>query len=186
MIIGITGTDGGGKGTVVEYLVEKKGFVHCSARALWVDEIKKRGLEVNRANMRIVANDLRAKHGDDFLVAEYKRRTGFKPEENYVIESLRATAEANTLKQSGGVLWAVDADQKVRYERTQSRASESDKISFDEFIKHEELEMNDPDPHGMQKAKVIEMSDVVLINNGTQEELFGQVEAALQKIQNKK
>jgi len=62
MIIGITGTDGGGKGTVVEYLVEKKGFVHCSARALWVDEIKKRGLEVNRANMRIVANDLRAKH----------------------------------------------------------------------------------------------------------------------------
>jgi dephospho-CoA kinase len=89
MIIGITGTDGGGKGTVVDYLVREKGFVHCSARQLWNDEITKRGLEINRANMRLIANDLRAAHGDDFLLTEYERRTGFKPDQNYVyIQSL--------------------------------------------------------------------------------------------------
>ncbi len=179
MIIGITGTDGGGKGTVVEYLVKQKGFIHCSARALWVDEINRRNLEVNRANMRLMGNDLRAQHGDDFLITEYERRTGFKPEENYVIESLRAQAEVETLKKFGGVLWTVDADQHMRYERIQSRASESDRVSFEEFAKHEELEMNDPDPHGMQKAAVIAMADTVLTNNGTQEELFAQVEKAL-------
>lgn len=182
MIIGITGTDGGGKGTVVDYLVKEKGFIHCSARALWVDEINRQGLEVNRANMRITANELRAKHGDDFLITEYQRRTGFKPEENYVIESLRATAEADTLKKFGGVLWAVDADQHVRYERIQARASESDKVTFEEFAKHEELEMNDPDPHGMQKAKVIAMADTVFQNDATQEDLFVQVEKALQEM----
>ncbi|MDP4020519.1 MAG: AAA family ATPase [Candidatus Adlerbacteria bacterium] len=179
MIIGITGTDGGGKGTVVEYLVQKKGFIHCSARALWVDEIRKRGLEVNRANMRIVANELRATHGDDFLIAEYKQRTGLKLENNYVIESLRAIAEVRTLKAFGGVLWAVDADQKVRYDRIQSRASESDKISFEEFVEHEALEMNDPDPHGMQKEKVMQMANEIFQNNGTPQELFEQVEEAL-------
>ena len=182
MIIGITGTDGAGKGTVVEYLVQKKGFIHCSARQLWIDEINKRGLEVNRANMRIVANDLRATHGDDFLVAEYERRTGFDPSKNYVVESIRALAEAETLKKFGGELWAVDADQHARYERIQSRASESDKVSFDEFIEHEALEMNDPDPHGMQKAKVMAMADVLLTNSGTQEELFAQVEEALKQF----
>ena len=182
MIISITGTDGGGKGAVVGYLVERKGFVHCSARALWVEEIKKRGLEVNRANTRIVANDLRAKHGNDFLITEYARRTGFKPENNYVIESVRAVAEAETLKKYNGLLWAVDADQHIRYDRIQSRASELDRISFEEFVRQEDLEMNDPDPHGMQKAKVIAMADILLTNDGTQEELFAQVEAALKKF----
>ena len=39
MIIGITGTDGSGKGTVVDYLVEQKGFKHYSARAIFEEEI---------------------------------------------------------------------------------------------------------------------------------------------------
>ena len=180
MMIGITGTDGGGKGTVVEYLVEQKRFVYCSARALWVDEINKRGLEVNRANMRIVANDLRATHGDDFLITEYQRRTNFDSTKNYVIESIRATAEVATLKKYGGILWAVDADQHARYERIQLRASGTDKISFEEFVAHETLEMNDPDPHGMQKAKVIAMADHIFYNNGTPADLFAQVEKALE------
>ena len=181
MIIGITGTDGGGKGTVVEYLVGHKGFVHCSARQLWIDEINKQGLEMSRASMRIVANELRAKHGDDFLIEEYKRRTDFAQDKNYVIESLRATAEVDALKKYGGALWAVDADQHIRYERIQSRASESDKVSFEEFAQQEALEMNDHDPHGMQKEKVIAMADKVFTNNTTQEELFAQVEEALKK-----
>ena len=182
MIIGITGTDGGGKGTVVGYLVEKKGFIYCSARALFVDEINKHGFEVKRENMRIVANNLGATHGDDFLITEYERRTGFKSTENYVIESLRTTAEVATLKKHGGILWAVDADQHARYERVQLRASGTDKISFEEFLKQEALEMNDPDPHGMQKAKVIAAADHIFYNNGTQSELFAQVEEVLHRM----
>lgn len=179
MIIGITGTDGGGKGTVVDYLVNKKGFVHCSARELWNDEIRKNGLEINRANMRLMANKLRKEHGNDFLIEEYRRRTGFEAGKNYVIESLRAMAEVDTLKKYGGILWAVDADQKVRYERIQARASESDKVSFEEFVAHEALEMNDPDPNGMQKAAVMAAADVTLMNNGTVADLDKEIEAAL-------
>ena len=42
--IGITGTLGAGKGTIVDYLVKNRGFVHYSVRAFITEEIKRRGL----------------------------------------------------------------------------------------------------------------------------------------------
>jgi len=61
IIIGITGTLGAGKGTIVDYLINKKDFKHFSARAFLVEEIEKRGLENNRDSMVLVANELREK-----------------------------------------------------------------------------------------------------------------------------
>ena len=89
---------------------------------------------------------------------------------------------AETLKKNGATLLVVDADQKLRYERVQGRRSETDKVSFEQFQEHEALEMNDPDPHGMQKAKVIEMADYVIQNNGTFDELKEKIDEVLGKI----
>ena len=61
-IIGITGTLGAGKGTIVDYLVKEKGYVHYSVRAFLAEEVKRRGLEVNRDTLTEIGNDLRAKH----------------------------------------------------------------------------------------------------------------------------
>ena len=70
MIIGITGTLGAGKGTVVDYLVQTHGFKHYSARAFITEEIKKRGLPIDRDSMVLVANDLRTKHTSSFILEE--------------------------------------------------------------------------------------------------------------------
>jgi dephospho-CoA kinase len=182
MLIGITGTDGAGKGAVVDYLIKEKGFVHYSARAIWEEEFEKRGMESNRANMRLVANQMRATYGNDFLVTYYLNKRRQDGVENAIVESIRATAEAETLKANGGILLAVDAQQSIRYSRITSRGLSSDHISLEEFTKHEELEMNDPDPNGMQKAKVMAMSDYTILNEGTIEQLSAQIEEALQKI----
>lgn len=182
MIIGITGTDGAGKGEVVRYLVEEKGFTHYSSRALLIEELKKRERPVDRNHMRLVANELRKEKGNDYVVQAALERIEEEKPENAVIESLRAVAEAETLKERGGVLLAVDADQKVRYERVQKRRSESDQVSFEAFKEHEALEMNDPDPHGMQKQKVIEMADYLIENNSTIKELHDGVTHILTKI----
>lgn len=182
MLIGITGTDGAGKGAVVDYLVQEKGFVHYSARAIWEEEFVKRGMDSNRANMRLVANELRGIHGNDFLITYYLKKKADDGAGNAVIESIRTTAEADTLKENGGVLLAADAERTLRYERITARGSSSDNISLAEFIAHEELEMNDPDPNGMQKAKVMEMADYTIVNEGTLEALGEQIEEVLQKI----
>lgn len=182
MIIGITGTDGSGKGTVVDYLVVEKGFTHYSARAIWIEEINRRGIETTRANMRIVANEMRAEHGNDFLITYYFRKIYEEGTQNAIIESIRAVDEAITLKKNGGILIAVDADQKLRYERVKERRSESDTVSFEQFVAHEALESDDPDPHGMQKSKVIAMADYVITNNGTLGELHEKIETVFQQV----
>jgi len=184
MIIGITGTDGSGKGTVVDYL-KTKGFTHYSSRDFIVAEIESQGLEVTRNQMRLTANELRAKHGDDFVIRQAFEKAQKEGEKDVVIESVRARAEANFLQQHGGILLAVDAEPEIRYARVQERRSASDQVSYEEFLAHEELEKNDPDPHGMQKEKVIQMADHTLTNNGTLPELHMQIGAVLQKIEAK-
>ncbi len=182
MIIGITGTLGAGKGTVVEYL-KTKGFRHFSARSFFVEEINKRGLPVNRDTMVEVANDLRAKNGPGYFTQEAMKRAGAEGGD-VVIESIRSLGEAQYLKEHGAALWAVDADIKSRYERITLRASETDKISFEKFAADEQKEMHNDDPTKQNIAGVIAMSDAVLMNDATQEELFAQVEEALKKIKN--
>ena len=130
MIIGITGTDGAGKGAVVEYFKEKKGFVHYSSRALLEKEFARRGIKSNRANMRLVANELRAAHGNDFMVSSYLQTMATEGTTHAIIESIRAVDEVRTLKQNGGMLLAVDAKQSIRYNRIKGRNSSSDKVSL--------------------------------------------------------
>ncbi len=182
MLLGITGTDGAGKGTLVDYLVTQKGFTHYSARAIWIEELTLREMEPTRANMRLVANEMREKFGNDFLVTYYLKKIQAEQPENAIIESIRAVSEAETLKVNGGILIAVDADQAVRYERVQGRRSETDKVSFEQFVAHEDLEANDPNPHGMQKQKVIAMADHCILNNGTTEEFYTHIENLFQKF----
>ena len=87
-IIGITGTLGAGKGTIVDYLVDKMGYIHFSVRAYLIEEIKKRGLVVNRDSMTNVANELREKHSPSFIIEElYKKATELG--RNSIIESRR-------------------------------------------------------------------------------------------------
>ena len=183
MLIGITGTDGAGKGAVVNYLTKEKHFTHYSSRKLILEHIRANNLPTTRNQMRLTANQLRKKYGNAFVIEQSYKKAEKDGAVNVVIESLRAVAEGEYLKNNGGVLIAVDAAVNVRYKRVQNRRSESDAVTFTEFNEHEELEKNDPNPHGMQKAKVIEMAEYTITNNGTLEELYLQIENVLQKIQ---
>ena len=69
IIIGITGTLGAGKGSVVSYLRYWKQFVHYSVSGFISEEIARRGLTGNRDTMRSVANDLRAQYGVTMVYA---------------------------------------------------------------------------------------------------------------------
>jgi len=181
MIIGITGTLGAGKGTIGEYLATKYGFNYFSARDVWNEEIARRGLPSNRDTMTATANDLRAQHGSHYF-AEGALARAQKLGGNAVFESIRTIGEAEYLKSHGALLWAVDADINKRYERIMLRASETDKVSFEKFVADEEREMRSDDPNKQNLAAVRNLADHIFYNNGTQEELFKQVEEVLKTV----
>jgi dephospho-CoA kinase len=182
ILLGISGSDGSGKGAVVSYLVSQYGFVHYSARNILIDILMERSMEPTRAHMRIVANEMREKYGDDFIVRCNLEKIQKSGTTRAIIESIRTTAEAETLKKEGGILFAIDADQKLRYERIQARCSETDAVSYEEFVAHETLESHDPNPHGMQKQKVMHMAEYTIFNNGDFSELYEKIEKILTEI----
>ena len=183
IIIGITGTNGAGKGTIVEYLAEKKGFKHFSARAFIVEEIEKRGLENNRDNMVMVANDLRAKNSSSFVTDELFKRS-LKSGQNCIIESIRTLGEIESLKKKGNfILLAIDAEPRLRYQRVVQRLSSTDNITFEEFLNQEEREMTSNDPNKQNLKKCIESADFLVKNEGTIEELNSEIEKILKIIE---
>jgi dephospho-CoA kinase len=182
MIIGITGTDGAGKGLVVEYLVSQHGFAHYSARDFIMAEIERQGLVATREQTRLTANALRAEFGNEVIVRKAYERAAAEGKDRVVIESIRAFAEVEYLKVREGILLAIDADAAIRYTRVAGRHSTTDNVTFEQFQAQEAIEMNDPDPHGMQKAKVMAAADYTIMNNGSHAELYIQVEAFMQKF----
>jgi len=179
LTIGITGTLGAGKGTIVDYLVKNKGFAHFSVRQFLIDEMKKKGMPINRDNMVVTANGLRAKHSPSFIIEElYKKAV--KTNKDAVIESIRTPGEIAFLKKQGRfLLLAVDADPKIRYERIKLRKSSTDRINFKTFLANEQREMNTTDPNKQNLKVCIDRADIKLINNSTIEELYNQLEQKL-------
>lgn len=185
IIIGITGTLGAGKGTVVDFLVNK-GFVHYSVRGFLSDELKKRGVAVNRDTLTHHANELRAENSPAFLIEQLYNKA-FENGKNCVIESIRTPGEIELLrKKPNFYLLAVDADPKKRYERILQRASETDNIDFATFLANEEREMQSTDINKQNLSACIKQADYVITNNSNIENLNKQTEEFFKKLENEK
>lgn len=182
MIIGITGTLGAGKGTVVQFLVEHQGFSHLSARALFQEQMERQGIPVNRDTMVEFANSLRAKYGPDYVFRELFKKAE-QLQGDVVIESIRTVGETNALKENkGAVLLAVDADQKLRFDRIHGRGSALDNVTFEKFVEQENTEMNSKDPNKQNISAVMRMADHTIYNNHDTAALFKEVEKFLEKF----
>ncbi len=181
-IIGITGTLGAGKGTIVDYLVQHFGYKHYSVRGYLIEEAHRRNLPVNRDTFVEVANDLRAKHSPSFITDElYKQAeaAGY----DAIIESIRTPGEVASLRQNQHfVLFAVDADPRIRYERIVLRATETDHVSFETFLENERREMDSNDPNHQNVGKCMTLADHVFHNDGDFDKLYQQIEMVMQQL----
>ena len=165
MIIGVTGTIGAGKGTLVDYLVERHGFTHYSVREFLIEEIEKRGMVPDRSAMRSVANELRAERGPAYIIESLYARA-LENGGDALIESIRAIGEAEFLKEKGAKILAVDADRKIRYERIQQRGASTDLVDFDTWVMQEERELASVEPWDMNVLGVMATADVRIENDG--------------------
>jgi dephospho-CoA kinase len=178
-IIGITGTIGAGKGTIVDYLVNNYGFKHYSVRNFLIKEAEKQNLPLNRDTYVKIANELRELHSPSYIIDELYKEAAANGSDA-IIESIRTAGEIASLRtKEDFALWAVDADPKIRYERIFARQSETDHISFETFLANEQREMTTDDPTRQNLAACIQQADVVFENNDNLDNLYKQIETAL-------
>lgn len=165
IIIGITGTIGAGKGTIVDYLIDKFSFQHYSVRQYLVEEAQKRGLPLNRDVYVVLANELREQNSPSFITDQLHARA-VENGKNAVIESIRTPGEIDSLRKKGDFyLLAVDAEPHLRYERIVVRNSETDQIGFETFLSNEKREMSATDPNKQNLSACIDQADFVLRND---------------------
>lgn len=185
-IIGITGTLGAGKGTIVDYLTKHHGFKHFSVRGYLSGIITAKGESVNRDSLVATANSLREKNSPSFI-AEELYREALESGSDCIIESIRTVGEVNALHAKGNfTLFAIDADQHLRYERIVERASETDKVSFETFMANEAREMTNTDPNKQNLSACMSMADFRFENNGSFHELYARIDSALQQLEQTK
>jgi dephospho-CoA kinase len=183
MIIGIAGTLGAGKGTVVERL-KKEGFTHYSSSAILRQVLVERGQEQTRSKLSELANELMEKHEGGILSLSHGLAQKNK-DQNYILESLHRVSEAEYIKKIGGIILGVDADIHLRYQRAILRQEgEKDNVTFEQFLADSEREEEGKVGDGPNIRAVMAMADYTIFNDGTLAELEEKVNEFLKQYGN--
>lgn len=169
-IIGVTGAFGSGKSTAALFF-EKKGFKKYILSQFLEKEARKRGIEnITRKILQDIGNELREKFGSAIL-AEYVldeiKKNGI---EKTVIDGIRNAAEIEALKKSAEFnLIAIISTKEKRFERLK-KLKRRENLTWEIFESLDSRDANDGNIKGLQVNKCIEMADVKIENNGTEEE----------------
>ena len=182
MIFGVTGTLGAGKGSVVKYLVEKKGYAYLSVTGFMRAVAESRDIEPVRMTYHDIANEYRALGPTKLQEAVIEDGVKKGIIDNFVIEAQHTPEEVRFIQSLGGVVFAVDADIPTRYERILRRGSDKDQTTFEAFREHEELELTPKENSSNNLVGALMAADVTIHNNGTLEELYQRVEEVLTSI----
>ncbi|MDH7512140.1 MAG: AAA family ATPase [Clostridiales bacterium] len=173
-LIGLTGTNGAGKGEVAAYL-SRKGYAYFSLSDEIREELRKKGKEITRDSLIAMGNSLRRRYGPDILA----RRVAKKAKGKAVIDSIRNLSEAAYLRGRGGfVLVAVDAPAELRYKRVRRRGRLESAATLEEFMAKEKKEMAGGKAE-QQLSRVMATADFAITNDGTLASLRRKVEALL-------
>ena len=98
----------------------------------------------------------------------YESEKAEKGYQGLTITSIRTPEEAKTIQKAGGIIISIDADRRIRYDRTQKRAQgrPEDQKTFEQFCAEEDAEMTPSiEGGGLNMGGVRDVADITLIND---------------------
>ena len=126
-IIVFVGMPGAGKSVCVDYLKEK-GLPHVYFGGITIDEVKRRGMEVNEASEKLVREDIRAKEGKGAYAVRIISQIEELFEQGHhqvVVDGLYSWTEYKIFKESFGsaaVIIAIVSPAEARHNRLANRS----------------------------------------------------------------
>lgn len=178
-VITLVGMPGAGKSSCVDYLTGK-GLPKVYFGGITLEEIKRRGLDVNAENEKFVREDIRKQEGKDAyakrIVAQIKDYFG-QGKDIVVADGLYSWSEYKVFKEEFGddaVIIAIAADRQARHERLAKRPERP--LTDEEVTKREYAEIEN-----IEKGGPIANADYTILNNDTPEATLAALDAVLQQ-----
>ncbi len=179
-LIALVGLPGAGKTIAVEYAMKKLGWPKVYFGDVTMDELKKRGLEVNEVNERAVREEIRATHG----MAAYailslpKIKECLESAPGVFLESLYSWEEYLTIKKEFGddfKVIAIYASPLTRIARLKNRPIRP--LTAEEVISRDYAQIEN-----LHQAGPIARAEYTIVNEGTPEDFYTALDAILSSV----
>lgn len=177
--LALVGMPGSGKTLCASYL-EAQGFYQFRFGSIVVNEVQRRGWEVNPANERIVREEFRKNEGMDVMAkrALPHLKAALETHPSIVIDGLYSFAEYKTLHHEFGgsmVVVAIFSARHLRYERLTSRTERP--LTVEEAETRDYLEIEN-----LEKGGPIALADYTLLNNDDSDKLLASLAALVASL----
>lgn len=175
-VIAIVGKIGVGKDEAAKYLSTKLNWPIFQISSPLKEEVKKRGLELNRENIQKIGIEFAQKYGDDYIA----RLALESCDKNLVVSGPRQLGQIEYFKKNSRfIMIHINADDQLRFQRVTDRKSVSEATTLKSFIRDErEKDVSGP----VQRVEdCIKLADWEVTNNATLDKLFGQLDEIIAK-----
>lgn len=178
-IIAIVGMPGSGKSVVANYLKDN-GFPIIRFGEIIIREVEKRALPITPQNEQIVREEIRRKQGMDVCaqIALPLIKAKLLEHRLVIIDGLYSFSEYKTLKKEFYeelLVLAVFTPKAMRYQRLTLRQERP--LTIAEAEKRDFLEIEK-----IEKGGPIAMANITIINNGSQYQLYEQLDQLLAEV----
>ena len=175
-VIGITGMPGAGKGTATEAL-KKQGYPVVVMGDLIREETEKRGLPATPENMGKVMLKIREEGGAGVVAKRCLPKIMEANNPIVIVEGIRGLSEVKEFKEHFSDLYliAIHASPKKRFQRLRRRGRSDDPKTWEEFETRDLRELV------VGVGSVIAVSDQIVINETTTQQLMKNAVKTLEK-----
>ena len=182
MIIGIVGPLCSGK-DVTSQILSEEGFESISSGDAIRKDMKEKGIELTRENIQEFVRRMRREEGLAYPANKFVKR--IIEGKDYVVSGFRNIEEVKEVKKlKYCYIVAVDAPERVRFQRMKERNREKDPVTFEEFKEIDDMEMYGEGERGFgfNIKGCIEMADYEIFNDESVEELKKEIDNLLMNL----
>ena len=179
IILAVVGLLGSGKTETAEYLVKKTGWPKVYFGDATFDEMKKEGLEINEANERKTREEIRKNLGmGAYAILNLPKIKELFKTSSVIIESLYSWEEYLEMKKEFGdsfKVLAIYTSPEIPIKRMENRPVRP--LTREEAISRDYSQIEN-----LHQAGPIARADFMVVNEGTKEELYKEIDKIIAKL----